>query len=149
MNIKHIISLFTFLLLIFSCSEKDNCNDLLFIVKQFGCEYTKYSTFLYIDLRNDYTIIRSQESFDSLVSGKCHPEINFSQYDLVIGRQSSPNLNYTIEYDLRRVCPDNKLTLTINIIQSDATQPDNVTYHALIPKLGDGETLYVRINTNW
>lgn len=65
---------------------------------------------------------------------------------LLIGKQSSGNENDTIKYDLRRVCPDHKLMLTIDIIQSVATRPDNVVYHALIPKLGDEETLNVTIN---
>jgi len=67
-------------------------------------------------------------------------------YDLVIGKQSVSNLNDTIIYDLRNVCPDNALTLTIDIIQSAVTQPDEVTYHTVIPKVADGKTIYINLN---
>jgi hypothetical protein len=36
--------------------------------------------------------------------------------------------------------------ITLVIIHSDATRPDNVVYNALIPKPGEGETLEVNIN---
>ena len=138
------IFIFTLLILFISCSENDDCEEIQLTVNHFDCENTKYS--LDIDIVNDYTIIRSQVTYDNKVSGDCHPSMDFSQYDLLIGKQSSGNENDTIKYDLRRVCPDHKLILTIDIIQSDATRPDNVVYHALIPKLGDEETLTVTIN---
>ena len=111
---------------------------------EYGCENTKHT--LLIDTVNACVVIRSKESYDELVSGICHPEINFSLYDLIIGKQSTGNWNDTILYDYRKTCPENNLTLTIEIVQSDLTLADNVVYHALIPKLGDEETLYLNIN---
>ena len=110
----------------------------------YGCENTKYS--LVVDLQNNGKIIRSKEAYDTEVTGTCHPDIDFSKYDLVIGKQSSGNENDTIIYDYRYACPNNELTLTVDIIQSDATRPDNVVYHAIIPKLGDEETLNIIVN---
>ena len=145
---KRTIIISVFLACILSCSKKDDCKEELLTSKHFesdyGCDNTKHT--LIIDLTNDFTIIRSKEIYDSKVSGTCHPEIDFSLYDLIIGKQTSPNLNASILYDFRRVCPKNELTLTVDIIQSPATQPDNVVYHALIPKLGDEETLNIKIN---
>jgi len=130
---------------ILSTCKKDNCTETLLTEKhlesEYGCINTKRT--LSVDLNNDCIIIRSKTDYDNKVSGSCHPEIDFSLYDLVIGKQASGNENDTIEYDLRRVCPNDELTLTVNIIQSDATRPDNVAYHALIPKLGDEEALNV------
>jgi hypothetical protein len=99
-----------------------------------------------IDLSNNCTVIQSKEAYDSKVTGTCHPEINFTQYDLVIGKQSSGNWNDTILYDFRQKCPGNELTLTIDIVQTDLTQPDNVVYHALIRKLASGENLIINVN---
>jgi len=131
-----------------SCTKKDDCKETLLSIKHFeseyGCENTKHT--LLIDTVNACVVIRSKESYDELVSGICHPEINFSLYDLIIGKQSTGNWNDTILYDYRKTCPENNLTLTIEIVQSDLTLPDNVVYHALIPKLGDEETLYLNIN---
>ena len=125
-----------------------DCDDTSIITKHFendfGCENTKHD--LVVDLINDYTIIRSKESYDNQVSGTCHPDINFSLFDLVIGKQSSGNWNDTIIYNLTRTCPEDELILTVDIIQSAATIPDNVVYHAIIPKLGDEEAINVKIN---
>ncbi|HET6556038.1 MAG TPA: hypothetical protein VFG54_01915 [Prolixibacteraceae bacterium] len=99
-----------------------------------------------VDRNNDYVIIRSREIYDARVTGDCHPVVDFSRYDLLIGRQSSGNEIDTILYDLGRTCPDDELTLSVDIIQSAAARPDNVVYHALIPKLGDEETIRVKIN---
>lgn len=131
-----------------SFCKKDECKDSQIATKHFetdyGCQNTKHS--LIIDLTNTAAIIRSKEDYDAKVSGGCHPEIDFSINDLVIGKQESGNFNDTILYDLKRTCPDKELTLTVDIIQSALTAPDNVVYHAIIPKLGDEETLDLKIN---
>jgi hypothetical protein len=141
------ISLFLSILgLLLSCTNSNECEDVTLTIDHLDCENSKYS--LSIDLMNDYTIIRSEEGYNSLVKGICHPGIDFSKYDLIIGTQSSGNENDTIIYDLRRTCPEMQLTLNIEVIQSALTRPDFVTYHALIPKLGDEETVIVNINSH-
>ncbi len=140
---------FTILILsIISSCKKNDCNEIILYAKHlesdYGCENTKYS--LVVDLQNNGKIIRSKEAYDAEIAGPCHPDIDFSKYDLVIGKQSSGNENDTIFYDYRSVCPNNESTLTVDIIQSDATRPDNVVYHAIIPKLGDEETLQIIVN---
>jgi hypothetical protein len=141
---KNKLLILTLLVVSISCSQNNDCEDKQLTIHHFNCANTKYS--LKIDLQNDYTIIRSKDTYDSKVTGDCHPTIDFSTYDLVIGRQSSRNENDTITYDLRKTCPDDELALNIDIIQSAATRPDNVVYHALIPKLGDEETIKIRVN---
>lgn len=141
---KNIILIFTWLFVSISCDQNNDCEDMQVTIHHFDCMNTKYT--LKIDIQNDYTIIRSKETYDSKVTGDCHPTIDFSRYDLVIGRQSSGNENDTIKYDLRKTCPGNELTMTVDIIQSAATRPDNVVYHALIPKLGDEEAIKIKIN---
>ena len=139
---KNIILVLALLFVSMACNQIKDCEEIQLTAHHFDCEMAWNS----IDIQNDYTIIRSKEIYDSKVTGDCHPTIDFSLYDLVIGRQSSGNENDTIKYDLRRTCPDNELILTVDIIQSAATRPDNVVFHALIPKLGDEETLKVKIN---
>lgn len=145
---RYSLVLFLVLLsLVFSC-KKNDCNEKVLTFKHFesdyGCVNTKYS--LVVNLQDNGKIIRTKEEYDKEVSGPCHPDIDFSLYDLVIGKQSSGNENDTILYDYRTVCPDNILTLTVDIVLSDISRPDNVVYHAVIPKLGDEETLQVIIN---
>ena len=145
---KNTILLGVLFICIMSCTKKDDCKEEIMNVKNFetdyGCVNTRFS--LIVNLNNECTIIRSKEAYDSQVSGPCHPEIDFSQYDLVIGKQSTGNFNDTVLYDFRRTCPDKKLTLTIDVIQLDITQPSTIVYHTLIPKLGDEETLNIVIN---
>jgi hypothetical protein len=145
---KNVLAIGVFLILILSCKKKDTCKEELMATKQFetefGCADTRHT--INIDLTNDLVLIQSKDVYDATVTGPCHPEIDFTAYDLVIGKQSVSNLNDTIIYDLRNVCPDNALTLTIDIIQGSATQPDNVTYHTIIPKVADGKTIYINLN---
>ena len=148
-NKKKFVLIGILLCFLYACiDEKEKCVDELLSTKhfetEFGCIQTRYN--LFIDLHNTCTIIRSKATYDELVSGICHPEIDFSNYDLVIGKQATGNLNDTVYYDYRRVCPDMDLTLTIDVVTSAATQPSNITYHALIPKLGDEESIDIIVN---
>jgi len=148
-NKKIFILIIVLLCSLYSClDENEKCKDEILSTKhfetEFGCIQTRFN--LLIDLDNTYTVIRSNATYDELVSGICHPEIDFSKYDLVIGKQATGNLNDTVYYDYRRLCPDIDLTLTIDVITSDATQPSNITYHALIPKLGDEESIDIIVN---
>jgi hypothetical protein len=126
---------------------KKDCKESQLTTKHFetdyGCQDTKHS--LIVDLNNTALIIRSKVDYDTKVTGVCHPDIDFSIYDLVIGKQSSANSNDTILYDYKRTCPDKELTLAVDIVQSAVRVPDNVVYHAIIPKLGDQETLNIKI----
>jgi hypothetical protein len=144
---KYNILLSAFLICLLSCNKKDDCKEQSIAIKHFesdyGCADTRHA--LTVNLNNSATIIRSKAEYDSQVSGSCHPEIDFSLFDLVIGQQSSGNSNASITYDLRRTCPEKELTLTVDIIQGLLTVPDNVVYHALIPKLGDEESLNIKI----
>ncbi len=143
---KNVIIICVVFTCILSC-KKDSCKEEPIIAKHFeaeyGCVNTKHG--LNIDLVNNFTVIRSTDAYDSQVSGTCHPEIDFSSYDLIIGKQSSAYLNDTITYDYKRACPDMELTLSVDIIQSSQIQPDTVVYHALVPKIGDQETLNLMI----
>ena len=144
---KHAIITISFFFLVM-LSGCDRCKEKTMSTKQFESEYdcgdTKHT--LIIDLTDEGMIIRSKEEFDSKVSGICHPDIDFNLYDLVIGKQSTGNMVDTVLYDFGTDCPDDKLTLTVDIVQSAITTSDNVVYHALLPKLGDGEDLTLILN---
>ena len=139
----------TTIMLLFCCTpiEQEPCDTLLDVKSlesEYGCENTIHQ--LHITLSDTFTIIRSQESYEQQVTywqGNCDPNIDFSVFDLVIGKQSWGNQVYKIEYELVRVCQTNKLRLTVRITWGDATLPDTITYHALIPKLKDEEDIEV------
>jgi len=137
-----------FLLIILSGCGNDKCKENVLTTKHFETEFDCVDTRnnLNIDLTDNCTVIRTKQSYDEEVSGTCHPDVNFSIFDLAIGKQATARQVDTIYYDLKIKCPENELTLTVDIIQSAVAVPDNVVYHAMIPKLGDEEAMYVIVN---
>jgi hypothetical protein len=144
---KYLIIIPVLLICMSSCNKND-CKEELRSAKhfesEFGCVNTKYD--LSIDLINSVAVIRNKDDYDTRVSGTCHPEIDFTAYDLVIGKQTTTYRNDTILYDFRIACPEDQLSLSVDIIQSDVNVADAVVFHALIPKLGDEEPLYINVN---
>ena len=145
---KYPVLIFSFLLLsMFSGCDK--CKEKTMSTKQFeteyGCPDTKHS--LEVDLTDACVLISSKEEYDDQVTGNCHPNIDFTIYSLIIGKQSTSREVDTILYEYKTVCPDDELTLTVDIVQSAVIKADTVVYHTLIPKPESGADLYVNINT--
>jgi hypothetical protein len=140
-----IIAIISLLAILSSCHV---CRESVIATKhfetEFGCPDTKHT--IEIDLTDQCTLIQTKADYDNQVSGTCHPEIDFDSYYLVIGKQSTPNEVDTIYYDYGISCPENELTLKVDIVQGAAAVPDNVVYHALIPKQKDGGTIVININ---
>jgi hypothetical protein len=109
----------------------------------YGCPDTRYG--LECSLDNDYRIIRSQQSFLDFTTGTCRPEIDFQSYDLVVGKKRLTTGNSSIEYELRDDIQEGIKVLKVTFHQNIALEAPNLTYHALIPKLGDEETVRVDI----
>ncbi len=147
MKMKYSFVVLMLMICISSC-KKDDCKEELRSAKhfetEFGCVNTKYD--LSIDLTNAVTVIRTKDDYDTKVTGTCHPEIDFTLYDLVIGKQATTYRNDTILYDFRIACPEDALNLSVEIIQSATNVADEVVFHAMIPKLGDEELLYINVN---
>jgi hypothetical protein len=145
MKIKLFISLL--LLAIIACSDDNNCANINLNATSLETEYECLDTRYQIDinLSNDYTIIRNQTDFDNLVSGSCEPTIDFSKYDLVIGKKGLLNGNSSIDYQLVENCKTNNLLLQVTFFQNETTEAPNLTYHSLIPNLVDEQTVDVKI----
>ncbi len=111
--------------------------------EEYGCVNTKYQ--IQIDLVDDFAIIHSQAAYNDLVTGICQPEIDFNTYDLVIGKKGLTSGNDTITYQLIENCNTNNLELKVSFHQNITTEAPNLTYHALIAKLGDEQNLNVEI----
>lgn len=145
------ILLLSFILLgIVSCSDDDdntNCSDsgieTTSLEDEYGCTNTKYQ--MDIDLSDDYMVIENQSSFSEFVTGSCQPDIDFSTYDLIIGKKGLTTGNDSIDYQLIENCESGNQTLTVTFHQNETTVAPNLTYHALIPKLGDDQELNVEI----
>lgn len=132
------------LFLIFACSEDDNCSNnelnLTSLENEYGCTNTKNSN---VDISEDYQIIRNQIDFETLNLENCNPEIDFSKYDLIIGKYQLTRGNNSINYELVENCQNNNLILKVTFDQNEATVAPNVTYHALVPKLKNEQSVSI------
>ena len=111
---------------------------------EYGCVNTKYQ--MDIDLSDDFTIIRSQESFDNLITGDCMPQIDFSTYDLLIGKKALTSGNTSIDYSLMKHPCNGQFYLQIDFLQNATAEAPNLTYHALIPKLNTDVVVNVELS---
>jgi len=152
-NMKNIILLIIVLIGFYSCKkidENNNCENkkksITNLESEYGCVNTKGQ--MQIDLLNDFTIIKTQIIFDSLVSGNCNPNIDFNTYDLLIGKKGLANGNDTIYYELTENCETENLNLKVNFINNMTMIAPNITYHSLIPKLKSGQSIDVEIIIN-
>jgi hypothetical protein len=145
---KTIILSIVIISIMYCCKKEDDCEETMIDIQNletdYGCHNTKYG--LGIDLTDQVTIIGTDAEYDTKVTGECHPDINFDAYNLVIGKQSLTYLNDTIIYTYKRACPDEVLTLTVDIIHTTQLQHDTVVYHAIVPKPTQDEQLSVLVN---
>ena len=112
--------------------------------KEYGCGDTRRQ--LSTSLNQTYTVIRSQADFDRLVTGTCHPQIDFAKYDLVIGNQGSSSGSSSISYAYQRECETGRLHLQVTFTAGMTNDAPILTYHALVPKLGPQETVHVNVD---
>ena len=135
------------LIVISSCDKDDDCTNTVVNItsleNEYGCTNTKYQ--MDIDLLDDNMIIRNQLDFAEFVSGSCQPTIDFSTYDLVIGKKRLTSGNDTIKYELVKNCNSGNLNLKVTFHQNIATVAPNLTYHSLIPKIENQQELNVEI----
>lgn len=112
-----------------------------FLETEYGCSDTRH---LEVNLSEDYALVRSQQEFETLVTGEsCRPEIDFERFDLVIGKKGLSSGNSSIGYDFGSTCTRGELLLKVTFYQNLATVAPNITYHALIPKLQEGQRVKV------
>ncbi|MFD2890744.1 hypothetical protein ACFS5J_01795 [Flavobacterium chuncheonense] len=146
--------LYAFLIVLFTaCNDDDDnpCSDTVVttasLETEYGCTETKYQ--MEIDLTDDFTVITNQTDFNTLVTGDCQPNIDFANYDLVIGKKGLFSGNTSINYEMIKDCETNNLTLTVTFVQNAASEAPNLTYHALIPKLTSGQSVMVEIELTY
>lgn len=138
-------------LAITSCSNNDdNCKDKIINTTSLESEYqcTNTKNDLDVELTEDFIVIRDQTDFNSRVAGNCNPDIDFSIFDLVIGKKKLTTGNDSIEYELTENCEAGKYVLNVTFNQNESTVAPNLTYHRLIPKMAQGKELTVVTDIN-
>lgn len=129
---------------LYSCDKECGITDLTIktLESEYGCVNTEDD--LDINLLNTYIVIHSQSEFNAKVSGVCNPVIDFTNYDLLIGKKAFPTLTSVDGYKLTKDCTGD-LKLKVTFLVTVFTQPSNLTYHVLIPKLAGNQTINVEM----
>jgi hypothetical protein len=110
---------------------------------EYGCTNTKYQ--LHISLQDTFAVIKNQADFFASVSGSCLPTIDFTNYDLIIGKKGLKSDNKSIEYALQKDCETGHIGMNVTFKNTLGMSAPNLTYHCLVPKLKTGETITVNI----
>ena len=99
-----------------------------------------------LDLNEDYIIIRNNESFLEKVTGACVAEIDFSKYDMLIGKKQLTNGLNSIKYNMTIDCNQKDPVVDVTFYLNETTEAPTVTYHVFVPKLGTSRNLKVNLN---
>lgn len=129
-----------------ACEDDDACEDTVIDITSLEAEYACFNTSfdLFIDFEDTFNLISSQEDYDAQVSG-CSAEIDFERWDLLIGRISLDRGLESLSYSYRRACPGQRYEMRVLIRLTSQVVSPEITYHALIPTLGENEVVDVRI----
>lgn len=128
-----------------ACNDRDNedCDpsyvEVRSLEEEYGCPATPFG--ISVDVEDDFIIISSQDEYDALVSGTCNAVVDYEVYDLIIGRQQTTGTLTEINYTYRRVCPGNRFELVVVILTTSSPSTPILTYHALVPKIGEGQAV--------
>lgn len=65
---------------------------------EYDCTNTKYD--LDLEITDDFIVTKEQTDYNSRVTGNCNPDIDFSTFDLIIGKQQLTTGNDSVDYQL-------------------------------------------------
>lgn len=86
-----------------ACSKKECCTDIDLSSSTKSITALGYADAplnMGINVNAPYLIVNNKEDYDTLVSGTCHPNIDFSKYQLIIGYFASQRkvLDFNYKY---------------------------------------------------
>ena len=129
-----------------ACSDDEPCitGEVQFKnLEDLGCVNTPFQMTVTTD--QEFELIRSQEDFDARIGGTCRPDIDWQGYDLIAGMKGLTNGIASIEKSLVKDCLNNRLVLRITFNLNATTIAPMVSFHALIPKIGNNEIIFVEL----
>jgi hypothetical protein len=131
-----------------SCNDDTNdCTDTILNVNHLETEYG--CTDANVDLSENYMIVSNPLYFSEFVDANCQSEVDFTTYDLIIGKKGLTNGLISIDYELIENCETENQYLTITFNLNETAEAPNVTYNALIPKLEENQELSVELIVNY
>lgn len=154
MRRNNYLLLFGSLFLIFSCTNKElnlqkTKDEVIFksVEKAYGCSDTRYS--MNIDLKDNYVIIENKQTYKETVFGDCTPDIDFSLYNLLIGKKQLLSGNNYVEFESWESVGELKLVIKVIFHQNIATVAPNITYAVLLPKSYTLKNTKVETTVQW
>ncbi|HUH35696.1 MAG TPA: hypothetical protein VL022_07695 [Moheibacter sp.] len=139
--------LLIFLSVFFSCQNDDDfCSNQYVAFKQIeeisDCQNTLWNFTLNTDESD--IIVRNQQDFEQYVNtGDCAVQVDFNQYDLIIGTQYVAEAT-KFEYTVVDVCEENQLYLHVRILNANLNDFEKkAIFHVLVPKLNNGQSVQI------
>lgn len=150
MKYLNILSLIIFIIgLSFACTEENCCENINITSLTKDMEYLGCSdatTNMKIQANEPYLVITNQADYDSLVTGSCHPTIDFSQFQLIIGYYGSQKDVTSFSYEYYKSCESNffKLVLIPNYLSDEDNIESKLFYYQLLVP-NDEKIDYLRV----
>lgn len=120
------------------CTDENSCTSgtiPTISLSDIGCNNAE--RLVKLNSSNELELIRSQDEFENLVIAPCALDIDWQQYDLVIGTvrlaQGYAGMKRTAVFD----CVEDRMEMTVEITLSGTTDAPTVTWSFLIPKATD------------
>ncbi len=140
-NLKVFNPIILIALLITACSKEECCvstditSSTMSIVQLGNCEDAIFN--MQFSFNEQYLIITNQSDYDDKVLGSCHPDLDFTQNNLVIGKVYSQKKILALNYKFYRSCEPNYYKLSIIPEHEGTGISDELIdyyYHFVIPK---------------
>ena len=147
--IKSVKKVFVYSLLVslafyVGCTEVEDCagdRKRAKTLENFGCE--NVATTAIVLTSSEFSFLRNQEDFESIVKTLCRPSIDWSEYDLIAGNISSEYTVTDIRPFVRVDCSTSTVIVDIQIQESTILNPSEVAFTAIFPKLENDQELFV------
>ncbi|SFF77247.1 hypothetical protein SAMN04488033_10893 [Salegentibacter agarivorans] len=130
-----------------SCNSDDSCENSRIAItsmeEEYACNDTRYS--LDISTTEEFQLITNIAEYEDKITGTCDPTlIDFTNFDLIIGKVQLTSGNDAIDYSFIESCTEGR-NLYVTFIQNDAMIAPVITYHVLVPKAEANKNIEVRI----
>jgi len=147
--VKKVIGLIlvTCLSILCGCTDNDGCSEERREVKtldDFGCENSTYTAIILSN--TDFSLIRNQEDYESVIKTICSPNIDWLRYDMIAGQlRLNTGLSSITPY-MSMDCASNTVRFDIDVVTNDALNAPEVAFTAIFPKLENDQDIFVNFD---
>ncbi|MEL6390745.1 MAG: hypothetical protein AAFQ02_11325 [Bacteroidota bacterium] len=124
--------------MLWGCAGEENCQAGVvdsICLSDLGCLNSEHEVKL--NSTKEFELIRSQDEYEVLVTDPCDIQIDWQQYDLVIGNVQLDGRLLSIEKSALFSCTQQRLVLNVRMLISAQVSSEQVTWSFVIPKSSD------------